>query len=225
MNKFVQAIENRHSVRKYLNQPIPQDAVARLQIEIKKINKESGLNFQFVLNEPKAFGGFMAHYGKFENVSNYFALIGKKSDPKLHEKIGYYGERLVILAGVLGIETCWVALTYSKAKCKAKPKKNEKLVCVVSVGEGGTNQGVAHKSKDVNKLAQITDSDPDWFKEGVRLALLAPTAMNQQKFFISRIDNKVKIIAKSGPYSKVDLGIVKYHFEVGAGKENFEWDE
>ena len=25
-------------------------------------------------------------------------------------------------------------------------------------------------------------------------------------------------------YSKMDLGIVKYHFEVGAGKENFEWD-
>ena len=24
-------------------------------------------------------------------------------------------------------------------------------------------------------------------------------------------------------YSKMDLGIVKYHFEVGAGRENFEW--
>jgi hypothetical protein len=24
-------------------------------------------------------------------------------------------------------------------------------------------------------------------------------------------------------YSKMDLGIVKYHFELGAGKENFEW--
>lgn len=24
--------------------------------------------------------------------------------------------------------------------------------------------------------------------------------------------------------TKIDLGIVKYHFEIGAGKENFEWD-
>ena len=24
-------------------------------------------------------------------------------------------------------------------------------------------------------------------------------------------------------YTQIDLGIVKYHFEVGAGKENFEW--
>ena len=27
---------------------------------------------------------------------------------------------------------------------------------------------------------------PDWFREGVVAALLAPTAVNQQKFFISR---------------------------------------
>ena len=225
MNKFVQAIENRHSVRKFLNQAIPQDAIARLQIEIKKINKESGLNFQFVVNEPQAFGGFMAHYGKFENVNNYFALIGKKNDPKLDEKIGYYGERLVVLAGVLNIETCWVALTYTKSKCKAKPKSDEKLVCVIAVGEGGTNQGVPHKSKDVSKVSDLKETDPEWYKQGVRLALLAPTAMNQQKFYISRNDNKVNIQAKWGPYSKVDLGIVKYHFEVGAGQENFVWEE
>ena len=24
-------------------------------------------------------------------------------------------------------------------------------------------------------------------------------------------------------YGKMDLGIVKYHFELGAGKENFTW--
>ncbi len=24
-------------------------------------------------------------------------------------------------------------------------------------------------------------------------------------------------------YTQLDLGIAKYHFEVGAGKENFEW--
>jgi hypothetical protein len=24
-------------------------------------------------------------------------------------------------------------------------------------------------------------------------------------------------------YAKLDLGIAKYHFEIGAGKENFEW--
>lgn len=223
MNKLVDAIERRHSVRRYLPQDIPQDAIVRLGVEIKKINKESGLNFQMVTKEPNAFNGFMAKYGKFENVSNYIALIGPKADPKLDEKIGYYGERLVILATVLGLETCWVALTYSKGKCKAQPKKGEKRVCMIALGEAGENQGVPHKSKDKTAVSNVTDSDPEWFKEGVRLSLLAPTAMNQQKFYLERMDNKVKISSKWGPYTKVDLGIVKYHFEIGAGKENFEW--
>ena len=51
----------------------------------------------------------------------------------------------------------------------------------------------------------------------------APTAMNQQKFLISYEDKKVNAKSLGGFYSKVDLGIVKYHFEVSAGKENFDW--
>ena len=45
--------------------------------------------------------------------------------------------------------------------------------------------------------------------------------MNQQKFVIGYDGKDVSIKAKKGFYSKVDLGIVKYHFEVGAGKENY----
>ena len=59
----------------------------------------------------------------------------------------------------------------------------------------------------------------------VACALLAPTAINQQKFKFSLHDgNKVSVKAGLGFYSKVDLGIVKYHFEIGAGVKNFEWD-
>ncbi len=53
--------------------------------------------------------------------------------------------------------------------------------------------------------------------------MLAPTAMNKQKFRFSLDGNKVKIDTVSGVCTKIDLGIVKYHFEIGAGKENFEW--
>ena len=65
---------------------------------------------------------------------------------------------------------------------------------------------------------------PDWFKSGVEAELLAPTAMNQQKFLFSFDGNRVSAKAGMGFYTKVDLGIVKYHFEVGAGTENFEWE-
>jgi hypothetical protein len=56
---------------------------------------------------------------------------------------------------------------------------------------------------------------------GVEAALLAPTAVNQQKFeFILHDDNRVEAIAKFSliGYAHLDLGIAKYHFEVGAGQ-------
>lgn len=91
----LKAIKERHSVRKYLKKEIEQEKVDRLNAEIDSINQESGLNIQLVTNEDTCFGGIMS-YGKFENVSNYIALIGKKTK-KLDEMVGYYGEKLVIL--------------------------------------------------------------------------------------------------------------------------------
>lgn len=216
----IQAIKERHSVRKYIDKPLPEDVVFELQKEIDEINKESGLNFQLVTNEEKCFSGIMS-YGKFVNVKNYIALVGKKSK-ELDEQIGYYGERVVIKAGQLGLNTCWVALSYSKAHTKAVVKNNEKLVCVISLGYG-ENQGVQHKFRPIEKIAKLSADDPEWYLSGIELARLAPTAINQQKYYIEREGNNVSISAGVGFYAKVDLGIVKYHFEVGAKKENFEW--
>ncbi len=217
-----EAIKNRHSVRKYLDKPIEYDKVQEIQKEIDKCNEESGLSIQLVLNEPEAFNGNAMHYGWFAGVKNYIALVGKKSK-NLDEKIGYFGERLAIKAGMLGLNTCWVALTYRKRKAKVQIGEDEKLVCVLALGYG-QNQGVPHKSKSIEKVSNIKENSPDWFKKGVEFALLAPTAINQQKFYFEHFDgNVVDARAGIGPCSKVDLGIVKYHFEIGAGKGIFSW--
>lgn len=73
-------------------------------------------------------------------------------------------------------------------------------------------------------VCKVNGAAPDWFKKGIDAALLAPTAMNQQKFKFILNDNKVKAKAGIGFYSKIDLGIAKYHFEIGAQKENFIWE-
>lgn len=216
----LKAIKERHSVRKYLKKEIEQEKVDRLNAEIDSINQESGLNIQLVTNEDTCFGGIMS-YGKFENVSNYIALIGKKTK-KLDEMVGYYGEKLVILAQQLGLNTCWVGLTYSKNNVQADIGLGEKLVCVISLGYGA-NQGNQHKNKAASKVSNLKVDDPKWLKDGVESALAAPTAINQQKFYIERNGKEVEIVAGIGFYAKVDLGIVKYHFEVGAGKDNFVW--
>lgn len=219
---LMEAIKKRHSVRQYKDVPIEEEIVCELMREIEAINEEGGLNFQLVLNEPKAFSGFMAHYGNFSGVNNYFALVGRKCR-ELEEKCGYYGERLVLKAQQLGLHTCWVALTYSKVPDAFRIEKGEKLTVVISVGHG-RNHGIIRRSKAPEEVSNITSSSPDWFKRGVEAALLAPTAVNQQKFYLTQSGSKVKAKALMGPYAKMDLGIVKYHFEIGAGKENFEWE-
>lgn len=220
---LLEAIQARHSVRSYSNTPLGADTIRSLQAEIDACNRESGLHIQLVTGEPDAFNGLMAHYGKFSGVQNYIALIGPKSS-SLDEQIGYYGERLVLHAQTLGLHSCWVAMTFKKrtAKSRCRIGKDEKMVCVLAIGHSDT-QGVPHTSKPMEQLCQAASPMPAWFRSGMEAAMLAPTAMNQQKFRFTLEGNTVQARSLGGFYSKVDLGIVKYHFEVGAGKENFRW--
>lgn len=218
---ILEAINARHAVRSYTDKKIEPAVIDKLTELIGECNAEGGLHIQLVTDEPKAFDGLMAHYGKFSGVTDYIALIGKKNDD-FEEKCGYYGEKIALYAQTLGLNTCWVAMTYSKVKSAYKIDTGEKLLMVISLGCGAT-QGVPHKSKSAEQVSNISPSSPEWFKNGVAAALLAPTAMNQQKFYFEQSGNKVNAKQGSGMYTKTDLGIAKYHFEVGAGKENFEW--
>lgn len=206
----------RHSVRQYTARPIEQEKRNELDRLAREMNQKADLNIQIIYDEPKCFDSFMAHYGKFTGVQNYIALVGKKS-PDLDEKLGYYGEKLVLEAQNLGLNTCWVALTHGKSK--AEVRKGERLVCLISLGYGKT-QGISRKSKPMEALCKVTGQMPQWFQKGMEAAMLAPTAMNQQKFlFALQPDGTVKATCGSGFYTKLDLGIVKYHFEVGSGKQ------
>lgn len=217
-----EAMQARHSVRQYKNKALNAEVISALQAEIDDCNRESGLHIQLVTNEPKAFDGFMAHYGKFSGVTNYIAMIGKKGTD-LEEKCGYYGERLVLKAQQLGLNTCWVAMTYTKIKTAFSVGQGEKLCIVIAIGFGET-QGVTHKSKSFEQVAKTVGQVPDWFRNGVEAALLAPTAMNQQKFQFVLDGNRVSTKAGIGFYTKIDLGIAKYHFEIGAGKPDLKWN-
>lgn len=218
---IMQAMRDRHSVRQYTNTPIPADVIARLQAEIDVCNKKGNLHIQLVTDEPKAFSSMMARYGHFEGVTNYFALVGPKGDA-LQEKAGYYGEHLVLLAQQLGLNTCWVAATFKKVKSAYVVGPGESLACVIALGYG-KNQGVAHKSKPLSALVAPDTEMTDWFERGMEAVLLAPTALNQQKFVFSHDGRKVSFKAGSGAYVHLDLGIVRYHFEIGAGTQHFEW--
>lgn len=212
-----EAIRARHSVRKYLDMPITGEMKEKLETLIRECNEESGLHIQLVLNDAECFRTLLAHYGWFENVNNYVAIVGSKELPDLEEKGGYYGQKIVLAAQQEGLNTCWVAGTYKKGKCRAEKAADEKIICVIAIGYG-ENQGTKHKSKPLAKLCSVKEEDmPGWFRNGVKGAMMAPTAMNQQKFTISLENGEAVITAGRGPMTKIDLGIVKYNFEAASG--------
>ena len=224
---LLEAISARHSVRKYLDKEIPADIIAALQDKITECNNVGNLSIQLVQNETKAFTGMLS-YGSFSGVKNYLVMVGKKAKD-LDERVGYYGEQIVLLSQTLGLNTCWVGLSYRKVPDAYNVDKDEKLVCMIALGYGET-QGVPHKIKTVEQVSNASDITPSWFKKGVEAALLAPTAVNQQKFsfeYMGMSNNHHQVRAKKGfsmiGYTQIDLGIAKYHFEIGAGKDNFEW--
>ena len=222
MSDVILEMKRRHSVRQYKNEPLTQDEINALQTEIDAVNIEGDLNIQLITNEPRAFSTIIAKYGKFEGVSNYIALVGAKCK-QLYEKVGYYGERLVLFAHAMGLQSCWVGIGFRKIDEAVTVSRGEALCLLIAIGHG-RNRGLPRKSKSPEAVSNITPDSPEWFSLGVSAALTAPTAINQQKFyFTDNGDGTVSAKAKLGPYSKVDLGIVKYHFELAAGKDNFKF--
>lgn len=214
--EIIELMKQRHSVRQYTDKTIENEKREALDMLTAEINKEAGLHIQVIYDEPKCFDSFMAHYGKFSGVKNYIALVGKKSST-LDEKLGYYGEKLVLKAQELGLNTCWVAMTHGKSK--AVINKGEKLVCLISLGYGAVTGG-EHKNKELKDVCNYSENMPEWFLNRMNAALLAPTAMNQQKFFFELMqNNNVKVSCGKGFYTKLDMGIVKYHFEAVSGKK------
>ena len=222
---LLEAIQSRHSVRRYADKPIEAAKLEILREAIDKANQESGLAIQLVVNEPKGFNGlFISTYGQFSGVKNYLVMVAPKGKD-WEEKVGYYGEKLVLLAQTLDLNTCWAGLTYKKIPGTFTLRDGETVHCMISLGYGA-DQGRQHPLKPVGKFYEADGEVPAWFKSGLEAALLAPTAVNQQRFkFILQDGNKVATKTFFSPwgYTQIDLGIVKYHFEIGAGKDHFEW--
>lgn len=227
MMTLLEAIDARHSVRRYISRPLEREVVDCLRAKIDECNSKGNLHIQLVLNERKGFSGMLA-YGSFSGVENYIVMAGRRADD-LDERVGYYGEQIVLLAQQLGLGTCWAGLSYRKVKGAYALDSEEKVACMISLGYPD-DAGRKHKCKSVEDVSNASVSTPKWFEQGVRAALKAPTAVNQQKFYIEyavvkdgRHCVRARRLFSMVGYTSMDLGIVKLHFEIGAGKDNFEW--
>ena len=214
-----EAIATRHAVRSYTDKPIPSEIIGKLSERITAMNAAHGVKMKLISGEKAPIWGLMRLMGA-KGTKN-FLLLGSPDIPDAKEKLGYAGIDIALYAQTLGLNSWWISGTVSRGGVR-KHSDEAVQAGVIILGYGQT-QGVPHKSKGSQEVSSYVGDAPPWFNNGVRAALLAPTANNKQAFFITGRGNRVHIDCNNGPFTGIDRGIVKYHFEIGAGTENFVW--
>jgi len=223
----IDAINLRQSRRSYQSTAIAPNKCQKLRACIDKYNLESGLSIQLIEQGKEAFQGLNVSYGMFSGVQSFFAMVGKKSDPDLKEKIGYYGELLVLEATKLELGTCWIGATYNRKKCPCVLEKDESLILIITVGnvnlkktfkENLIYKATHRRTKTIEQLTLTDGPAPEWFMEGMEAVKKAPSAMNLQPVLFQFKEGVVTAkISNTENHQPIDLGIAKAHFELAAG--------
>ena len=214
-----EAMEQRHMVRKYTDKIISDDLIEKISNRIKENNEKYNINMKLMTNNEEAVSAIIKLV-LAKGVKNYIILAGDK-ESILDEILGYSGCDIMLYAQTLGLNTWWVGGTFNRRVSKFVD--NKKVIGIIAIGYGQT-QGMPHKSKIVEDVSKYNGDSPEWFLNGIKASLLAPTALNKQDYKIIGNGNKVKIDINNGIFTGANKGLIKYHFELGAGKENFEWE-
>lgn len=222
----VETIRERHSVREYDGKPLARVEFDALGAVVEECARESGLDIQLVGDNPEVFN-VIARFGLIRGCRTHVAFVvddAKAGDVAADEAIGYWGQRIVLAAQDMGLNTCWCALC-SRKKSRAVVAPGKKIRLVIAVGHGKT-QGFSRKTKSVEALSSVECAKgPAWFAEAMEAAQLAPTAMNNQNFKITLLsDGKtVRIDAPQSGLNVIDEGIVRCNFEIAANEAGADW--
>lgn len=221
---YLSAIEKRASRRAYIKSPMDNMVVSKLCSLITQYNEASGLTISFMENGKAAFQGIRKSYGMFSGVRSLLVMKGPKDDPHLKEKIGYYGEKLILHATDMNLGTCWVGGTFDASAISAEP--GEQLICVITVGnvpeDKTLKEKILHKaihrhSKTIGEMSEAVGTPPSWFSSGMEAVCRAPSTRNTQKvLFLYKAGVLRASIPDTYTLDYVDLGIAKLHFELGA---------
>lgn len=230
-DELIRAIEKRISCRAFEPRAIEQEKLDALQAAAQRINELTGLHFQVFGPREDGTAIDMAPNMFGSNPPCYAALVGPK-DPIAEEKLGYYGEQLVLLAETMGLSTCWVASTYDKETTRVELADGEVLHDVVPIGyapkkmpfkQRTIRAGIRRRSKaqeDLYRGPVPLDQAPDWIRACVDAVWKGPSAINEQPVVFAQDAPDAPVSAelsrvKTG-LEYTDLGIAKYHFEVVA---------
>ena len=227
------AMELRKSRRHYTAEKIPEQTAETLLELVKEINRETGLHLQMVFDHGEAFAGLRKSYGLFSGVQNYLVLAGNKTTPYFHEKLGYYGEKWVLLATNLGLGTCWVAGTYDKKSVYCHLEADEEIAAVIPFGNYLNKESLFTKmlrkqmhrnTKGIDELLYAVDQPPNWVLKAMKYVVKAPSAANRQPVRFTYSEGLVMAAVPGDSISQqLDLGIAKLHFELGTPGGMWQW--
>ena len=212
------AMRARHVVRQYLDTPLPADVSAVLRERVIEANASHGTDIRLLTGSAPVYGPLWGTV-RARSVRNCLVLSGPDA-PDLDERLGHAGAALMLAAQDLGLNTWWSGGTFSK-KAAARASGCTGRIAAVVAPLWGTVRARSVR----NCLVMAGPQAPDWFTQGVEAALLAPTAFGKQSFTLTGKDGQVTIRCTEGDYAGQDRGIIKYHFEVGAGPDTFTWTD
>jgi len=231
----LEAVAVRKSRRTYNDIPLSSHEIDVLTNWINAFNLRESLSFQLVINRPDLFGGFIKSYGMLSGVRNFIVVAGPENDPHLFEKLGYYGELLVLEATRLDLGTCWVGGSFDLHSVKTIVQPSDILVAVIAIGnvEGKFSakesfiRGLTHLKKTTNQRFFETDgTEPEWFFSAIDAVSKAPSAVNQQPVVFSVKQGVISARLRiHNHFAKVDFGIAKAHFQLASPGGFWAWGE
>lgn len=226
-NLMNETIQKRKSRRVFSKKQLSEALLQKIEEKIRKIDVKHDVNIELIEDGSKAFASFGKSYGLFKNVRSLILLKGNPGMRHFREKMGYYGEKLLLFAESLGLDTCWVGGTFDRESFSYPEEEHIQAVILLGyAGESGIREkllsSLLHKKKPWEACIEGDSPYPKWVKEGMEAVALAPSALNKQKPFFHYHNGILTATVKNDfEMDMVDLGIAKLHFELGVGCGHF----
>jgi nitroreductase len=236
------AIAERVSRRSYGPEPVPPEAVERLERVCRDFRPFPEARAAFV-REPvdTVAKGIVGSYGRVSGAPGYLAFIGRMDSPRVQECVGYTGEALVLEATALGLATCWVGGLFKPGAVRSSPalEKNERVICISPVGYPAARPNLTDRtfkalagSAKRKPLEELVESRPvpgGGLGKALEAARLAPSANNRQPWRFRVEGQGVTVFTDSDKNEwklsrRLDCGIAMLHFELGARAAGIEGD-
>lgn len=227
-----EAIYLRESIRNYQENSLDDQDYLPIETYLQALNLPRGLHFALAKDVPRAFNQFKKSYGFFKGVQDAIVVYGKKNDPLLLEKSGYFGFEVSLHLITIGIDHCFVGGTYDQKSIHLDLPNDQEIYYLFSIGKRKEKELIRGEfirkilkrhQRPTSYFIETSDSLPSWIEEGLAAMVYSPSATNRQGIILTYKNNELRIYNKKpGAYDLVDLGIAKRLFEIATGKGTFE---